>query len=308
MIFATHRNPMFSHPSEVGQSFIAHFLSNLVAFGLSWLVASVAFRLALLVLSLLLSPVGALVLILAFIHHGWSNGCSSPPQSSILRHPGSRCFFFGPACQSGRGFRAARHRHCCNRTTDDKTKATETVPEKDEPPKKNNEKTEEVKEEKNTRRTIFQNTPFYLDENEKEATISVDIAGFDVSNIHIKMVVDNGFLQVSGERRNKLGDTFVFQRRFALDKALVKKDEIKANFSDSVLKITVPKREAPKPRLISITAHTVENENEQDAPKDKDKEKATEQEDVPPANEGIYVETVEEEIVFFEEAWENVTE
>jgi HSP20 family molecular chaperone IbpA len=80
--------------------------------------------------------------------------------------------------------------------------------------------------------------------------IAMDISGFDVANIRI--TVENETLCIRGERTNKIGDTFVMDECFALDKEQFDEDSVHAKASDGVLEVKVQKKTAPRPRVISI--------------------------------------------------------
>merc|ERR1712025_774248 len=57
---------------------------------------------------------------------------------------------------------------------------------------------------------------------------------------------------MGGERTNKLGDVFVLDRRFRLDKTTVNVDGVTASIDDGILELTVPKKSNAGPRTIPI--------------------------------------------------------
>ena len=104
-----------------------------------------------------------------------------------------------------------------------------------------------------------------LDVYETDSTIvaSVDMPGVEKKDVEVS--VSNGFLTISGERKNISGEygegriwqetSFgTFKRTFELTEAVVE-DKIKAQFKNGVLKISLPKAEEVKPavRIISVS-------------------------------------------------------
>ncbi|KAG7360990.1 Hsp20/alpha crystallin family protein [Nitzschia inconspicua] len=101
---------------------------------------------------------------------------------------------------------------------------------------------------------VMERTPVHRKETEDEATISMDVSGFSVDQLQVRLEEEQGdssttrpILIVSGARENSLGDKFEIHRRFLLDQKNLAKNiqevEIQAHFSnDSVLTIRVPKK------------------------------------------------------------------
>ena len=92
-----------------------------------------------------------------------------------------------------------------------------------------------------------------LDVYETDSTIevSVDLPGVEKKDVEVN--VSNGFLTISGERKNTAGESTegsiwqetsfgTFKRSFELTDAVVE-DKIKAQFKNGVLKISLPKAE-----------------------------------------------------------------
>merc|ERR1712086_431485 len=100
-------------------------------------------------------------------------------------------------------------------------------------------------------RTVEQRTPVHMHEETSDAAkMSLDVTGFSPSDITIH--IDNYVVSIQGERTNKLGDIFVVDRRFRLDKNTASVDQVTANFEDGILELTVPKKAVAGPRKIPI--------------------------------------------------------
>ena len=102
-----------------------------------------------------------------------------------------------------------------------------------------------------------------LDVYETDSTIvaSLDLPG--VAKKDVEVSVSNGFLTISGERKNISGESGegriwqetsfgTFKRTFELTEAVVE-DKIKAQFKNGVLKISLPKAEEVKPAVRNIS-------------------------------------------------------
>merc|ERR1712232_1288558 len=166
-------------------------------------------------------------------------------------------------------------------------------------------------------RIVVQRTPIHMDDSHSEfAKMSLDVTGF--APHQIKVSVDDYVVSISGERRNKLGDLFVIDRKFRLDKKTALVDGVEASFDDNddvagILEIVVPKNVSAGPRTIPIAVtsskttddetneetevvkdNTMEDDNAQtDAAAPADHEDEEEQNH--PAEEVTSVETVQEE-------------
>ena len=101
-----------------------------------------------------------------------------------------------------------------------------------------------------------------LDVYETDSTIvaSLDLPGVEKKDVEVS--VSNGFLTISGERKNISGEGGIwqetsfgtFKRTFELTEAVVE-DKIKAQFKNGVLKISLPKAEEIKPTVRKITVN-----------------------------------------------------
>ena len=102
-----------------------------------------------------------------------------------------------------------------------------------------------------------------LDVYETDSTIvaSLDLPGVEKKDVEVS--VSNGFLTISGERKNIYGESGegriwqetsfgTFKRTFELTEAVVE-DKIKAQFKNGVLKISLPKAEEVKPAVRNIS-------------------------------------------------------
>ena len=102
-----------------------------------------------------------------------------------------------------------------------------------------------------------------LDVYETDSTIevSLDLPGVEKKDVEVN--VSNGFLTISGERKNNAGESTkgriwqetsfgTFKRTFELSEAVVE-DKIKAQFKNGVLKISLPKAEEVKPAVRNIS-------------------------------------------------------
>ena len=99
-----------------------------------------------------------------------------------------------------------------------------------------------------------------LDVYETDTTIvaSLDLPGVEKKDVEVS--VSNGFLTISGERKNISSEGRIwqetsfgtFKRTFELTEAVVE-DKIKAQFKNGVLKISLPKAEEVKPAVRNIS-------------------------------------------------------
>ena len=99
-----------------------------------------------------------------------------------------------------------------------------------------------------------------LDVYETDSTIvaSLDLPGVEKKDVEVS--VSNGFLTISGERKNISSEGRIWQeisfgtfiRTFELTDAVVE-DKIKAQFKNGVLKISLPKAEEVKPAVRNIS-------------------------------------------------------
>jgi HSP20 family protein len=97
-------------------------------------------------------------------------------------------------------------------------------------------------------------------ETDKELVLSFDLPGIPEDKIAVEL--DDNVLTVSGERertQERSEDRFYrYERRFGqFSRSVtlptgVKEDDIKADYTDGVLEVRVPKPEEPKPKRIQI--------------------------------------------------------
>jgi hypothetical protein len=93
-------------------------------------------------------------------------------------------------------------------------------------------------------------------------TLSIDVPGYSVSDLSITVDQD-GTLTIAGERQNKIGDAFAFQRQFVLSPTTMDTTSVTASVVDGLLTITIDKKEIPKPRLITITTEVRETDRDE---------------------------------------------
>jgi HSP20 family protein len=107
-------------------------------------------------------------------------------------------------------------------------------------------------------------------ETDSEVVLALDLPG--VSEDKVTVEVDDGVLNISGEREREIeqeGDHFYrFERRFgSFSRSVtlpqgVKEADIKAEFTNGVLEVHVPKPEERKPKRIEIgTSGAIEGES-----------------------------------------------
>lgn len=102
-----------------------------------------------------------------------------------------------------------------------------------------------------TTRIVEQKTPIHMhEETDAAAKMSLDLTGFSPSNISIH--VEDYIVNIVANRTNKLGDVFVVDRRFRLDKKTANVDQVTSTFEDGILELTVPKKSVVGPRKIPI--------------------------------------------------------
>ncbi|HEX7252288.1 MAG TPA: Hsp20/alpha crystallin family protein [Thermoanaerobaculia bacterium] len=106
--------------------------------------------------------------------------------------------------------------------------------------------------------------PVDIAEDKDRITLTAELPGFQEDQIQIQM--EGGVLTLRGERKfeeEKEGRNFhrversygQFVRSFTLPNN-VDRDQIKASFSDGLLRIELPKREEAKPRQIKISGES----------------------------------------------------
>lgn len=137
-------------------------------------------------------------------------------------------------------------------------------------------------------------TPIHMHEETPDAArMSLDVTGFQPE--HVSIQVDNHVVHIQGKRTNKLGDVFVLDRKFRLDKKTALVEGVTATFDEGVLELTVPKKPETKSRTIPIvvtgaTPATKSTSAPILEPKSHDEDDAS---------EGTSPESVEEETIVF---------
>jgi len=141
------------------------------------------------------------------------------------------------------------------------------------------------------KRTIDQRTPIHLHEETPDAArMSLDITGFTPQDVTI--TVEDHVVFVKGERTNRLGDVFVLDRKFRLDKKTALVEEVTATFdNDGILELTVPKKPLVGPRTIPIVVSTTSRTSNESAPELEDQKEKNEK------DTSVYVSTKEDSVV-----------
>merc|ERR1712170_101790 len=98
---------------------------------------------------------------------------------------------------------------------------------------------------------VVEKSPLHREETDQKATISLDVSGFSIEQLKIE--IEKHVLTVSGQRTNKLGDTFVMRRRLALKADVYDEEAVEAHLEHGVLELTVPKIPIKGARFIPIT-------------------------------------------------------
>merc|ERR1711907_852203 len=102
---------------------------------------------------------------------------------------------------------------------------------------------------------------------------------------------ENSGVSIKGERTNKLGDKFVLDRKFRLDKKTTQAEKVTAKFDDGILEVTIPTKKpegAHRTIPIAVSTSTVaasaddatgESEKAKETAVEADDSKKTEKED-----------------------------
>jgi len=98
---------------------------------------------------------------------------------------------------------------------------------------------------------VLEKTPMHREETSQKTILSFDVAGFDEA--HLGVEIDNHILTITGERTNKLGDTFVFRRRLALKVDIYDEGSISATLNEGILEVTITKKLVSKNRKVTIS-------------------------------------------------------
>ena len=144
---------------------------------------------------------------------------------------------------------------------------------------------------------VEQKSPIHMNEETDDAAkMSLDLTGFSASNISIH--VENHIVSIVANRTNKLGDVFVVDRRFRLDKKTADPDQITSTFEDGILELTVPKKSVIGPRKIPVVVATPVSTNEESIERDSETSKT------PNCSPSPYV-AADEEVKFAESTVED---
>lgn len=120
---------------------------------------------------------------------------------------------------------------------------------------------------KEERRSVMWAPRVDIKETEKEVLVKADLPGINMKDIDVS--VDENQLVIKGERKMEKEEkekdyTRVersygsFYRRFDVG-VPIKADQVKANYDDGVLEITIPKAEVKKAKKVAITSKAKES-------------------------------------------------
>lgn len=198
---------------------------------------------------------------------------------TTAHHPCSGSEFYHPACKKV-AFKA-----CRKEDEDTKTKSEASTTHQSNT---NNEESSSS----SSSRVFVERAPIHFQETEKAATIALDVAGFALEDIQVRM--EDFVVSIDAKRVNKLGDTYVIRRRFRVDKSNVLEDEVRASLTDGILEVVVPKKAKVGPRSIPIsTTRSVtavdETEEKTEETDNADKDAST------PSPASVEVETVKDD-------------
>lgn len=112
--------------------------------------------------------------------------------------------------------------------------------------------------------------PVDISEDKDKITLTAELAGLREDQVTIQM--EGGVLTIRGERKfedEKQGSTFhrversygQFVRSFTLPNN-VDREKIRANFTDGILEIEIPKSEEARPRQIKISGQSASKEKQ----------------------------------------------
>ena len=124
-----------------------------------------------------------------------------------------------------------------------------------------------AEKEKDERRSAVWAPNVDIKETENEVTVRADLPGIKMEDIDVS--VDENQLIIKGERKfekeEKEKDYIRVERSYgsfyrSFDVGVpIKADEVKANYADGVLDITIPKAEIKKPKKVEISVSKKEN-------------------------------------------------
>jgi HSP20 family molecular chaperone IbpA len=100
----------------------------------------------------------------------------------------------------------------------------------------------------------------HRNESEKATTLSIDVTGFSLSDLEVRL--EKHILTLHGTRKNRIGDIFVLHRQVALDETIHNENAVEAHIDDCVLEITIAKKNTPVNFSIPIRAVIAEPREE----------------------------------------------
>lgn len=97
--------------------------------------------------------------------------------------------------------------------------------------------------------------PVDLYEDKENTYLRAELPGIKKEDINIEVV--DGFLTLQATRKEKQGDA---EKSYALSRSVMLQDEVQADkisasYENGILTVTIPKREASKPRKITVSVN-----------------------------------------------------
>merc|ERR1712070_55216 len=119
---------------------------------------------------------------------------------------------------------------------------------------------------KNNARVIEQRTPIHMhQETDDAAKMSLDVTGFAPEDISIH--IEDYIVSIQGRRTNKLGDVFMINRRFRLDKKTSSVDQVTAAFHEEIINVA---DESVEDKVDDEEPQSTEDKNEENEKQEQD--------------------------------------
>ncbi len=112
----------------------------------------------------------------------------------------------------------------------------------------------------NTKPTTYYQPRYYVDRSEDDALVQVELPG--VSRDQLNLTVENNELRIEGSASYALPESWKVLHRESVARAYrlrlrigdqIDQKAIKAQMSDGILTVTLPKAEAAKPQKIEVS-------------------------------------------------------
>jgi len=112
------------------------------------------------------------------------------------------------------------------------------------------------------RQVIYKSTPAHITRSDQEFVVTVDLPG--VKSKDLKIELENGTLRVSADRFERDSTVSRYMRHFTIDQNITDTEKIHASLADGVLRIALPKKEAPAKTVVSVEASEAPERAEDD--------------------------------------------